>query len=99
MEKRNYLINKLLNIFNQVNIYHLFAITYSKRKKFILVTEREIRRGTIENNRSNVIGIIRDFSNPIIETAIDGKFFGKIFKKSNFSLIFYSIKIHQKMNV
>jgi hypothetical protein len=30
----------------------------------------------MEKNRSNVIGIIRDFSNPSIETAIDGKFFG-----------------------
>jgi hypothetical protein len=30
----------------------------------------------MEKNRSNVIGIIRDFSNPFIETAIDAKFFG-----------------------
>jgi hypothetical protein len=40
------------------------------------VTEREIRRGTNEKNSSNVIGIIRDFSNPSIETPIDAKFFG-----------------------
>jgi hypothetical protein len=35
----------------------------------------------MEKNRSNVIGIIRDFSNPFIETATDAKFFGntKIF--------------------
>ncbi|CAF0739662.1 unnamed protein product [Rotaria sp. Silwood1] len=43
---------------------------------FQSITEREIRRGTMEKNRSNVIGIVRDFSNPIIETAIDAKFFG-----------------------
>ncbi len=41
-----------------------------------LVTEREIRRGTMDKNCSNTIGIIRDFSNPSIETAIDAKFFG-----------------------
>ncbi|CAF3973360.1 unnamed protein product [Rotaria sp. Silwood2] len=43
---------------------------------FQSITEREIRRGTIEKNRSNVIGIVRDFSNPVVETAIDAKFFG-----------------------
>ncbi|CAF0728007.1 unnamed protein product [Rotaria sordida] len=42
---------------------------------FQSITEREIRRGTMEKNRSNVIGIVRDFSNPVIETAIDAKFF------------------------
>jgi hypothetical protein len=41
----------------------------------------------MEKNRSNVIGIIRDFSNPFIETAIDAKFFGNT-KKLIFSQIF-----------
>jgi hypothetical protein len=30
----------------------------------------------MENNRSNIIGVIRDFSDPVIETALDAKFFG-----------------------
>lgn len=41
------------------------------------VTEREIRRATVESNRSNVIGIIRDFVNPYVETPLDAKFIGK----------------------
>lgn len=41
-----------------------------------LVTEREIRRATTEKNRSNIIGVVRDFSNPFTETSVDAKFFG-----------------------
>lgn len=44
---------------------------------FSLVTEREIRRATGEKNRSNVIGIVREFLNPSIETDLDVKFFGE----------------------
>lgn len=42
-----------------------------------LVTEREIHRATIESNRSNVIGISRDFVNPFVETPLDAKFIGR----------------------
>lgn len=50
---------------------------------FRLVTEREIRRATLEKNRSNVVGVIRDFTNPKIENETDAKFFGKFLIKSN----------------
>ncbi|CAM4909126.1 unnamed protein product [Rotaria socialis] len=45
---------------------------------FQSITEREIRRATTETNRSNVIGIVRDFSNPTIETSVDEKFFDSV---------------------
>ena len=42
-----------------------------------LVTEREIRRGTAQDNRNNTIGVIRDFSNASVQTELDAKFFGR----------------------
>ena len=43
----------------------------------LLVTEREIRRGTVQDNRNNVIGIVRNFASPSIETTLDAKFLGR----------------------
>ncbi|CAF1017635.1 unnamed protein product [Adineta ricciae] len=44
-------------------------------KYFESITEREIRRGTMASNTANVIGVVRDFLNPIVETPADAKFF------------------------
>ncbi|CAF3555173.1 unnamed protein product [Adineta steineri] len=56
--------------------YERKKITYEQMiKYFESITGREIRRATTASNCSNVIGIIRDFSNPFVETAIDAKFF------------------------
>jgi hypothetical protein len=30
----------------------------------------------MESNRSNVIGVVRDFTNPFVETPADAKFLG-----------------------
>ena len=40
----------------------------------------------MESNSSNVIGVVRDFSNPFVETPADAKFIGT---HTTFNLILY----------
>ncbi|UJR33443.1 hypothetical protein I4U23_020888 [Adineta vaga] len=69
-------------------------ISYAQANKYFeSITEREIRRGTMESNSSNVIGVVRDFLNPIVETPADAKFIDSA-KNERISNAINQLKMH-----